>query len=227
MLFNSSSFNVTPFNGSESTPGYGSKPAMPAGVALSGEVYILILTGGNDATTDVTLPITGINLRWTLGGLAWVNGVVPDGLTFAPDIAARPNGELVFLRGERWTNGWVVISETLRAPVSLSRLDEGTLSNSYSLQGYSDMLSPAAAVVSSGNPDFKFWGGLPKDRAAQTIAVTGVTFRRGAAGGQEIRAGINTNIRPGDTVTFPAGSFVVRSIQWFIGDTLREMMLTE
>jgi len=227
MLFNSTSFNTTAFNASGAASGYGAKPAMPAGVAVSGEVYLLMLTGANDATTDVTLPMTNINLRWTAGGLAWVSVTVPNGIDHVNDISARPKGELVILRGEQWSNGWVVISETLRAPMSVSRLDEGTQSNSYSLQGYSDMLKAATGTVSSTDPNFKFWGGLPTDRAPATINAQGVTFRRGSAGGQEIRAAVDTSIRPGDTVTFSAGSFVVRSLQWFIGDTIREMLLTE
>lgn len=200
---------------------------MPAGVAVSGEVYILVLTGVGNNTTDVVLPMTSINLRWMIGGLAWISVVIPNGINYALDIAARPLGEMVILRGEKWSNGWTVISETLRAPLALSRLDSGSLSNSYTLQGYSDMLTSAVGNVSIPDPLFKFWGGLPKTRPPEIVPLQGITFKRGTAGGHETRSLVDTFIRPGDTVTYLAGGFIARSIQWTINESSREMLIAE
>ena len=228
MLFNATPFNATPFNAAAATgQGYGAKPPMPTGVAVSGDVYILILTGSNDSLPDVVLPMTSINLRWTLGGLAWMSVVVPNGIEFANEIGSRPNGEILVLSGEKWSNGWTVVSETFRAPLSLSRLDEGSFSNSYSLQGYSDMLSASTVLVTTTNPLIKIWGGLPKNRPAEVIQAKGITFRRGVAGSQELRSQIDTSIRVGDTITHATGSFVVRSMQWFISELTNEILTNE
>jgi len=226
MLFDASSFNSAAFN-SSGVAGYGDKPAMPAGVAVSGDVYILILTGLADGVADVTLPMTSIALRWTQGALAWMSVVVPDGLAFVDEIGLRPNGEIVVLSGEKWSNGWVVVSETLRAPLSLSRLDEGSFSNSYSLQGYSDMARNPSNLIAADDPNIIVWGGLPTNRPAEVRTPAGVTFRRGAAGAQELRAQMDTSIRIGDTMSHAAGSFVLRSLQWSISDLTNEILMLE
>lgn len=167
--------------------------------------FTLILTGAADGTTDLILPMSSFQGRLRSGTPSYLAAIVPNASAYADAIDARPNGELVISRGDRWTDGRLEITEIARANLETIRYDLGPRSASATLAGHK--------TVSYAAP--------------KTVALVGASYRAVTNGLRRYRSQIDNTLRPGDTAEINGESLVVREIGYTVGPELAFMEIAE
>jgi hypothetical protein len=115
--------------------------------------YFFTLTGSNDSTTDIEIPISAFQARKRTGYDSYLNVTIP-GFTYATNIANRPNGEMVLEIGYEINGAIEIREEVLR--VDLSKINEykGARQRSYQLTGYRTYnFSSSIAIIQ--NPNYR------------------------------------------------------------------------
>ena len=97
--------------------------------------YTFVLTGGNDGTADVTIPISSFQARLRSGDPTYLSVVAP-GMDSAAAISARPNGEMIIFMN--YCSGGILLQkeEIIRADLEDINISRGTRSRSIVLTGH-------------------------------------------------------------------------------------------
>lgn len=151
--------------------------------------YRAILTGANDATTDLELPISAFTARLRSGRDSYLSVVIPHGSSFSEAIEARPNGELVL---EQVTEAG--ISELARVNFQDFRVDIGAQSGT--------------TISLSGNKQKTY-----ADHVAWRY--TSHSYYSKSGGKSRVRMQANTSIRPGDQMTVEGATFIIDTVTLF------------
>lgn len=167
--------------------------------------YTLILTGAADGLSDLVLPMSSFQGRLRSGSPSYLSVVIPAAAQYSDAIDARPNGQLVVSRGDRWTDGLIQVTEIARVNLETIRLDQGARSSSATLSGHRQTTNSAPKTVTLGG--------------AQVKSVAG--------GLRRYRCALDNDLRAGDTAEINGESFAVREISYTVGPTLSFMEIAE
>lgn len=163
--------------------------------------YALILTGAEDGTTDIDLPLISWQAVASLDGQTVVQCVVPYSPAIAAQLAARPAGTLRI--DQRLHYGGEVLSGTIvSAPWDgAPRTDRGGRSQSITLQGRADA-GPSAAKL---------------------VRLSGVQYLRIDDSGATVRAAIDFFAAPGDALDYGDGTLIASRVTWICTPALSWM----
>ncbi len=200
-MINSSPINESVINGLS---------AIPVGVIIETNTeakitYTCVLTGAEDSTTDLTLPISFVSVRYQTAAKSYINISVPNILEYIDSINARSNGTIVITQNNTVNGAVVSSSELVSADFELFTYYLGARSQSGVLEGHGDVVINEPLEYELDKVHLETYNG---------------SVRR-------IRARRNASIRPGDTVTTDRGSFIVGSIVYSISTGLATMEITE
>lgn len=161
-------------------------------------IYRCILTGAADGTTDLTLPMKSFQARLRDGDPSYLSCIIPDSITYATLVAARPNGEIIIYSGYLFDDGTEQLEEIIRADYESLQINRGANSDSLTVSGHK--------TITSSSP--KEW------------TVTGISFYgQTAEGKRRIRANFDQFIRCGDTCIYGTGGndyFIVGAITCWV-----------
>lgn len=147
--------------------------------------FYLTLTGTPDATTDVEIPISSFQGRRKNGGVSYLSVVTHD-LTYADEIADRPNGELYIEMAYDLFGTEVEREEIIRVALETVVYDEGAKSQAITLSG--------TKIVA---------------KIGTEITLTGQVYKRTTNESFNFRfADVDVFVYPGDTVTIGGDTFV-------------------
>jgi len=156
------------------------------------KIYDCIVTGDADSLTDITIPISSLDLDENQTGISSLTIVCPDGLNFASSILARPNGGLILSSYDLYSDGSSALEKELDEFLITSISDSsGASSHSVSITGQVEILNPSPKTENIIGESFIFTN---KD------------------GTVRIRGSVNMLLLPGDTLTYSGGSFTVDKI---------------
>lgn len=167
--------------------------------------YTLILTGAADSLPDLVLPMSSFQGRLRSGSPSYLSVVIPAAAQYSDAIDARPNGQLVVSRGDRWTDGLIQVTEIARVNLETIRLDQGARSYSATLSGHRQTTNSA-----------------PK-----AVALAGAQVRSVASGLRRYRCALDNSLRAGDTAEINGESFTAREISYTVGPNLAVMEVVE
>jgi hypothetical protein len=140
---------------------------------------------------DLEVPMASMQLRRRNGNPTMLSCIVPDAMAYYTAAAARDGGEIIIYGGVETEAGVRQISEIERATLEGISYDVGVMSSSLTLSGY--------RTATTANP--------------REVALSGISYYGLQADGkQRVRSKPNIFLRPGDTVTFQGGAFVVDQI---------------
>jgi hypothetical protein len=161
-------------------------------------IYRCILTGAADGTTDLTLPMKSFQARLRDGDPSYLSCIIPDSITYATLVAARPNGEIIIYSGYLFDDGTEQLEEIIRADYESLQINRGANSDSLTVSGHK--------TITSSSP--KDW------------TVTGVSFYgQTAEGKRRVRANLDPFVRCGDTCIYGTGGndyFIVGAITCWV-----------
>lgn len=156
-------------------------------------IYLFTLTGAEDATTDIEIPIRSVQARLRSGTPTYLQIVIP-GLAAAQAINDRPNGtmqvDIAFLKQG-------VISQRnniIEANLEDIRIDEGPVNKSITLTGHKQETYTQKSITLAGQ--------------IYTGTINGETRYRFAVP--------NVYLHPGDEVTIGDDTFDANVISYFI-----------
>lgn len=181
-----------------------SAPPLPPDLAALGDpvaIYRLYLSGN----TLLELPLASFQCRRRAGAQSWIDVEIPQWIAALwADIAARADFKLALYAGAL-VGGAETIGSFLEAIVTERRYERDLMGGSIRLTG---RLTETATTPA-------------------THALRGIV-RSGRDGGKRFaRAAIDFLVRPGDTVTDGAASWVVDSVSHFVGRGDAYMDVTE
>jgi hypothetical protein len=163
---------------------------------LALRLFYCTLTGVEDGTTDVVLPISSFQARVRTGEPSYLSVVVP-GVDYAAHITARPNGTLKISMA--YVVGGVEYHREIIASGTLTRVrkDEGPKSSSMTLTAYKT-----------------------ETFTAKSVTLSGVTYKSTNDGKRTFRlAWPDMFLKPGDTAVYGADSVTVGMISFTISAT--------
>lgn len=176
-------------------------------VYVSGQVYLLTLTGTADSLPDITLSMSSWQARVRSGTQSFLQVVVPS-LTALADIESRPNADLVIEGGILLSDGAIIErAELARVNFDTLRYDQGARSASITLTGYKQttyLPSPAPVTLTG----------------IQLFSVSGSGQRR-------VRARIDFSLHPGSDVAVQGSQWTVGEILYIVGARQAYMEVTE
>jgi len=171
--------------------------------------YYLTLTGAPDGTTDVQLPMKSFQIRARTDGAG--NSTISlivyiPSLTYAAQITARPNGELVCEMTYEIDGGIEYTSELARVPLEDVKIFEGGTNKSTSLAGS------------------RTWAA-----GTQKLNLTRATYSSTDDGSQRFRFALpDFFLKAGDTVTVDGGvEFEVVEIVYSVAVRNQQMEISE
>jgi len=183
------------------TPNAPGLTIVPDSTIPSTIIYRCTLTG----TTDIILPISSMQARYRNGEASYLSVVVPNGTDYADEITARSSGAIILERGVKFFDGTQQLVEIMRVDLEDIRDDWGGSNRSVTLVGH--------RTTTNTSP--------------KTIELEGVTYLASGTGKKRLRAGMNLNLRPGDTATYGAISIVVDNIVYTADPSGETMEITE
>lgn len=176
-------------------------------LATAKTIYSCVLTGAADGLSDLTLPMSSFQAWMRDGAPSYLSVVVPSSVTYAADIAARSNGEIVISKGYKFTDDTEQMEEIIRSNYDSIRVDRGARSDSLTMTGYKTTSSSA-----------------PKERTLDGVSYYGLQ----ADGKRRVRADFDLFLRVGDTAIYGDGAtdyFVVGTISYFVGAEPVQMIM--
>lgn len=165
--------------------------------------YTFVLTGENDGTTDITIPISSFQARLRSGDPTYLSVVIP-GTDYAGAISARPNGEMIVYMN--YYSGELLLQkeEIIRADLENINTSKGAKSRSIVLTGHKTMTT----------------GG-------KTITLRNPTYRNLYQGKYTYRCATpDIFLRPGDTVICGDDAFDVELITYVVSVAQQSMEIT-
>jgi hypothetical protein len=166
--------------------------------------YTFILTGENDGTTDITIPISSFQARLRSGDPTYLSIVVP-GVDYASAISARPNGEMIV--SMQYYSGGLLLQteEIIRADLEDINISEGAQNKSIVLTGHKTQTT----------------GG-------KTVTLRNPTYRNLYQGKYTYRCATpDIFLRPGDTVVCGEDSFTANLITYVVSVAQQSMEVSE
>lgn len=179
----------------------------PDRIATAKTVYSCVLTGAPDGLSDLTLPMSSFQARMRDGDPSYLSVVVPSSVTYAADIAARSNGEIVISKGYKFTDDTEQMEEIIRSSYDSIQVNRGARSDSLTMTGYKTTSSSA-----------------PKERTLDGVSYYGLQ----ADGKRRVRADLDLFLRVGDTAIYGDGAtdyFIVGTISYFVGAEPLQMIM--
>ena len=144
-------------------------------------IFSCTLTGAPDGLSDLTLPMSSFQARMRDGDPSYVSVVVPSSTTYAADVAARSNGEIIIKKGFLMRDGSAQMEEIARVDYESIQINQGAKNDSLILSGHKTVTSSA-----------------PKD-----VTVVGVSFYGSQANGKRrVRANLDLFLRVGDCCVY-------------------------
>lgn len=177
-------------------------------VVQSNVIYVCVLTGENDGQEDVEIPISSFQARMRDGSPSYIAASIPDIETYADDIAARPNGEILIKKGYLFSDGSRQLETIARVDYEDLRYDIGAHSSTGAISGHSTQSATAA----------------------KTVAMSGVSYEcLQADGKRRVRCDVDLFLRPGDAATWNSGDdqMVVGQIVYIVNPDFAWMEITE
>ena len=176
-------------------------------------LYKFVLSGAEDATIDVEIPISSFQLRMYADGLSYLNVVIPDGETYSDAITDRPNGTLnIYL-----TYADPDSTEVFRVLILVTAFDSVSV----------DEGSAGKTITISGNETTAQKNIRIAEIKAITIDEPWVNYRRTANGKTTLRLSKPHFLaRAGDTITHANGSFTASLMTWYESGTSRTIELS-
>ncbi len=169
-------------------------------------IYVLVLTGSADGTTDIEIPISSCQMRRRNGEPTWMSVNVPDYDQYLDMIKARSNGQLVVHKGYRFQDGSRQLTEINRVNLENSRWKKDPNKRNITLSGHLTTTNPAADIV-------------PLEKTSYRNVD--------AAGLRRYRSKVDLWLRPGDTVQVDEESFEVGYISYTIEPGREAMEVVE
>ena len=167
--------------------GYAPSPlwAVPEAMLPTARViYTLTLTGAEDGTTDVELPMGSFQARMRDGDPSYLACIVPDPVSWEGCVSARLHGQMVIRKGYQWSDGSRQMEEIARADFEHFYFDRGGRSASMTLVGH-------RTVTSSS----------PKERTVAGLSFYGLQ----STGKRRLRGALDIFLRCGDTCIYGDG----------------------
>jgi hypothetical protein len=171
-----------------------------AGEAIFDRALDWINYADGDSRSDITIPISSFSARVKADNPSYLSVVIPDLENQAAAINARPNGELVIEMVYEIDGRDAFRWEIVRVDLEEIRTDEGPRSQSITLSGH------------------KTNNYTPKN-----IELATANYRNVDEGWLRFRAAIDPLVKPGDTVTIDADTFVAGEVI-FNANTSRQIM---
>jgi hypothetical protein len=115
--------------------------------------YTFVLTGTNDDTTDITIPMSSFQSRLRSGDPTYLSIVVPS-VNYAGAVSARPNGELIVYM--HYYSGGLLLQteEIIRVDLEDINISEGSKSKSIVLTGHKTQTT-GGKTVTLKNPTYR------------------------------------------------------------------------
>lgn len=159
-------------------------------------LFYCTLTGTQDATTDIEIPISSFQGRRRNSNPTYLSVVTHD-ITYADAIAARPNGEIYIEMAYVLNGVETAREEIIRAELETIVVDEGSKSQAITLSGHKT----------------EAW--VPKN-----ITLTGESYKRDTNDAFTFRfSDVNVYLHPGDTVTVDDDEFEPSVVNYSIAAT--------
>jgi hypothetical protein len=151
---------------------------VPANLADTAQtIYKCVLTGSQDGTTDLIIPISSFQARIRDGDPSYLSCVIPDSDNIFQSISARSSGDIVIYKGFKFIDGTEQIEEIIRVEYESVQVNSGANAKSLMIAGHKTVASSA-----------------PKD-----VTVVGVSFYGLQANGKRrVRANLDLFLRVGD-----------------------------
>jgi hypothetical protein len=166
--------------------------------------YFCILTGANDDTTDIEIPIEQFQARKRDGEATYLAVVIPSHDN-AGEIADRSNGQVVIQMAYFVGGIEELREEILRVDLENIRTDDGPVNRSVTLSGHLTE-SFGGQIATLENPIYKYTSeGIRRFRFAVP----------------------DPWINPGDTIKVGEDEFRVGYITYVVGERFRQMEVTE
>ena len=170
-------------------------------------IFSCTLTGAPDGLSDLTLPMSSFQARMRDGDPSYVSVVVPSSATYAADIVARANGEIIIKKGYLMRDGSAQMEEISRVDYESIHIDRGARNDSVTLSGHKTVTSTVASERT----------------------ITGVSYYGLQANGKRrVRANFNLFLRCGDVCIYsndPGDRFTVGNISYFVGAEPVQMIM--
>jgi len=155
--------------------------------------YFLIITGTEDSTTDIEIPLKSFQSRRRTGKPTFLSVVIPS-LDYVDEIENRSNGRIQIQQGYEKNNIIIQRETIIETYIETISVDEGGKNQSITLTGYTTM-----------------------DFSTKSITLTGSTYKNSSGGRMRYRlAKPYIYLNPGDTVTIDTDTFVVDTITYVI-----------
>ena len=168
------------------------------------QIYTCTLTGHQDSTTDLILPMSSFQFRLYDNGGSYLSIVVPNAVLYASQIAARLNGQLVIRQGYRNSDGTEQLAEMARAGQITLRHDTGARNSS-------------ATIVAGETVQFSFDPGVTK-------RITKLISRTLQANGEwQFRTVPIFGLFPGDSVEIDGTPWNVKRVSVAVGRNAQTM----
>jgi len=156
--------------------------------------FYLTLTGAEDGTTDVELPISSFQCRRRSGDPSYLECVIPNIDDYADYVSDRSNGQLVLEMAYVLAGAEVLREEIARVDLEYIDLDEGGRSQSMRLSGHrTETYTPQAAELEG-----LIYSGQSQGRRRARTALP------------------NIYLRPGDTVTVDGDSWTADLVTYWV-----------
>lgn len=168
------------------------------------KTFELKLTGANDATTDVTLPMASFQARKRSGSPTYLSTVIRD-YSFSSAIAARQNGELVIEVVYRTEGVESLREEIIRVTLDDITFDIGPKSRAITLSGYKTTTFASKSITLSNSVYSRVSSGLVQHRFAD----------------------VDIFANPGDELTVGTDTFTIGNISYFITPGRQQMDVFE
>lgn len=167
-------------------------------------VYLFTLTGAEDSTTDVEIPMKSFQARLRSGDPTYLQVVIP-GMDYATHINARSNGTLkvdvAYLVDGEYVNRNTIIQANLED----IRIDDGPINSTITLTGHKQETYTANSIILTGAIYKNTINGLIRYRLAEP----------------------NVYLRPGDSVTIDTDTFNADVISYFVSPQKTTMEVAE
>lgn len=164
------------------------------------------LTGAPDATTDLELRVSSLNLQWNATGNSYLGAVMPGGYELIQLIESRSNGEVVLERFITDQNG-TSSEEIFRGNFDAFDYSFGARSSSVTIKSV-DQYTNAAPVT------------IDLSDALHDLALN-------SYGEREFVLDIATDAKPGDSIIYDSETIPLRKIALSVSADVFVQTLTE
>lgn len=173
---------------------------------IVGTTYVCTLTGAEDGTTDLTIPISNLSQDLNIDNTSSITVVCPNGSDFADEILARANGSIIIESTELYSDRTTQSSDSQEFGISAIQSSHGARNHSVSINGKRALTQRT-----------------PKKHTVRGHSFTSTNQQ----GRRTIRVGFDKDILPNDTIILTGGEemriltvvVIINSVQSFMSLT--------